>query len=397
MRDKKDSNKFSDIDKILGFKCTSENRERILDGNGNPVCRYKPDPKKKAIEEPCQGSKCPYYLLIPKTRMGEKEQKIREYLKEGKTKEFILKNTPCGPRHYHKIKKIFEDEEKQQEHLKKEEELRESQITEPIKELDKITQNQEIIVSNKLKAPARNRIKPTSKDKILHIKLKLNEYKDTRQAIKYALDNYYRWTKDNITEMREYIKGIENNLNPINKNNEWLENARTYQGYLRPGTYNEHVSREEIYRIFGLQYYYPEWLKYLEIYVDLWEMSRPNEIRKLNLTIKEWFAKAGIDFPNELETEANVRQELEKDSNVIVETTTDFERIGIFEDLDHKIKHSLGIEDRIEYLHNNYAKLNKREKIEGQMIILTEKELKNHPYYVLLQEDIKYDENIKEG
>jgi len=253
------------------------------------------------------------------------------------------------------------------------------------------------------RAPALNRVKPFSKDKLMKIKFNLHEdFKGYRDAIKYVLDNYYIWTEYNIKETREYLKTIEENIN-INKEYEyciekckvtpikWIDKNRELQ-VIPPGRYSLPgtglLTKEELYSKLGIPYYYYEWMKYLTYLLDLWEISRPKtkKVRELYLTTKEWYNKYEIEFPKSLESE----------TNLVIETLVDLERTGIFEVLDLEIKEGLKIQDELEDSYHNWDKLNNFEKNKINIKLKTDdkKYIKNHPYYILMLEKVNRDKSI---
>lgn len=82
------------------------------------------------------------------------------------------------------------------------------------------------------KAQARNRVAPKESSKASPIKLFLSKQKDVRTAIRYALDNSYRWTPFNIHEIRKYMKYVEANLNPVT-----FDILSASNSYVRPEIY----------------------------------------------------------------------------------------------------------------------------------------------------------------
>jgi len=235
----------------------------------------------------------------------------------------------------------------------------------------------------KKKPQARNRLKP----KASPIKLFLSEKGDFRKAIRHALDNQYRWIPFNIQEMKTYMSNIELNLNPVNielisSHHQYIRSdilIRTYlEPYLHSG-YPIHIAKE-LYDYLNLEWNIPPCFLWLHRLIYLWETSRKYKgLKHENLTIKEWFAKLYLDFP----------QVLESVSNEFIHNRKDLERTGIFEALDLKIKESLGIEDEIEYAVHNWKKLEPLEKVHIKLLFETKAISKNHDYHILLKELIE--------
>jgi len=251
-----------------------------------------------------------------------------------------------------------------------------------VNELDKSKdENNKPIKREKTRVQARNRKYTPLKPKIIHIKLMLEEFTHNKDAIEHALNNSHRWTPYNIKEIREHLKKIEENLNK--RTFEWIKHYKTSpdeerwgnSGYHNPALWYSIITKEKLYSILDIQYYYPEWMKNLNNLLDLWETSRKDSaIYKEELTTKEWFERIEIKFP----------EALEKEANDVIENRYNLRRTGIFEDLELLIKEQLQIEDVYEY----YYKLDKLEPFDITKIKTLIYENPEHPYSILLKEKI---------
>lgn len=373
------------VNKTFEESCRIENLF-IDQNNGTHWCISKESPKSRKFDKTvCQLLSCPNYISKEIESLSKKEKKIRGYIEKGKSIEFIMEKTPCSRAWYFRVKKRMEDDNEKR--LKKEQnELDEKSkaskkiehIEEPVKSIH-INEKALSVSIEKTRVQARNRVYPQkNKLKPLEIKLNLNEFTNFKNAIRHALDNSYRWTKYNIKEIREYISEIEKNLNPSPY---YLENAKTYQGYPTPVTYYGFVTKKEAHRLLGISYHYPDWMKYLEKLVNLWELSRTSALRKEYLTTKEWYERMEIDFP----------QSLEQEANMVITNRKDLVRSGIFGDLEYELKGSLKIDDELEHAYHNWNDLDSYEKTEVHHRLLTHRDLKNHPYYISIMENIKHD------
>lgn len=235
----------------------------------------------------------------------------------------------------------------------------------------------------KKKSKARNRLKLQAPP----IKLFLSKYKaDFRGAIRHALDNQYRWNPFNIQEIRTYMNDIELNLNPVNI--ELISSHRQYiraeiliRTYLEPHYLGCPIHKaKELYDYLELEWNIPPCFLWIHRLIYLWEISRKYKgLKNKYLTIKQWFTKVHIPFPHVLESF----------SDEVITNRQDFERTGIFEALDLKIKESLGIEDELEKAYHNWDSLDILEKAHIKILINTKVVSKKHPYYILLKENIE--------
>lgn len=388
------------VNKTFEESCRTDNLF-IDQTDGTHWCISKESPKSRKFDkEPCQLFACPNYISKEITSFSKKEKKIRGYIEKGKSIEFIMKNTPCSQATYYRAKKSLEEDEKrlEKEKIELDEESRTYQKTEKIESMQKrdIQTNEnplsdpteKTLVTAKTRVKARNRVYPPLKPKIIHIKLKLDEFTHNKDAIEHALNNSNRWTPINIKEIREHLKKKEETIN-TSKELEWIEEFKTTPneekwippGYHDPANwYSPHIlTKEELQRRLGIPHYYPEWMKHLKDLLDLWELSRKNSaIFKEELTTKEWYERMGIEFPKSLEPEAN---------NVI-ENRFDLVRSGIFGDLEYIIKKDLKIDDEFEY----YYHKEELDPFDKTTIKSKIRQYPNHPHSVLLKERLDEEE-----
>lgn len=230
----------------------------------------------------------------------------------------------------------------------------------------------------KTRVPARNRV-----FKLEPYPIKLNLKSHYQTAIRKALDNFYRWTKYNIQEIREYLEDTELKLNPAT-----LEFLVAHPNYNRPSIlhriycepHQDIQKTKELYDILGVEWKQPKASNWIKLLLNLWETSRKlRGIANEYLTIKEWYEKMELEFPQILEPEADR----------IITNRKDLERTGIFEDIEHNITREIGIEDEIERL--CYAtELTPFDINHAKNLI---RENPNHPYSFLIKEKIQYNEN----
>jgi len=142
--------KRNKVNKGFDVQCTTNNL--VIDpSNGEYYCISKETPNSRKFDKtPCQLFACPHYREIKRENIGEKEQKIRKYIQQNKSRDWILENTPCSRRHYYDVKRKIENEE-------------------------------------------------------LNDKDRFPNY---REALTYALYQKYRWTSHNIKEIKDYIKPL---------------------------------------------------------------------------------------------------------------------------------------------------------------------------------------------
>ncbi len=232
------------------------------------------------------------------------------------------------------------------------------------------------------KAQARNRVTPKESSKASPIKLLLSEYKNHRTAFRHALDNSYRWTPFNIHEIKEYLKDVETNLNPVT-----FDILQASSSYVRPVILmNRHLSgtpAKDIYKYAGLPWNTPPYFPWLKSFLELWEVSRSrSKLRYKNFTVKEWFEAVGLELPLILEA----------DANIIITRKSDLTRTGIFVDLDLKIKKSLKILDEFEQACLIWHQMSEPEKVPIKILVNTPSLSKDHPYRILLKELIEADQ-----
>ncbi|GAG98377.1 unnamed protein product, partial [marine sediment metagenome] len=136
---------------------------------------------------------------------------------------------------------------------------------------------------------------------------------------------------------------------------------------------------KEFYEILGLEWESPESFQWLEKYVDTWETTRKRGwLRSKYYTFREWFEELGLEMYSD--------QDIEADE--VVFTRKSFERAGIFERLDIKIKNALSIEDMIETAYRNWDTLDSWEKTEIR-IKVNSADGYDHPYAQLIRERLK--------
>lgn len=317
-------------------------------------------------------------------RISKHREQIRKLHDADYTQKEIQNETGASQSAVSKELKKYREEDPQKYYkvFSSEEESKALRKTEPIEEPLKSIHIKEKPLSisvEKTRVQARNRVYPQKKKlKPPKIKLMLDNDKHFKDNVRHILNNYSIWDLYNILEIRKYISDFEDNLN---SGHEWLENAKTPQGYHHPTNYYRLVTKKEIFAIMGYEYKSYEWTTNLSKIVSLWEISRARRgLLKENLTTKEWYEKMEIEFPEPLEPEANWR----------IHNRADLERTGIFEDLEYKIKDELKIDDELEYYYHTNEKLTPLDIIR---IKLLKRENPNHPYSVLLKEKIQDNEN----
>jgi len=314
-----------------------------------------------------------------RSRISKYREQIRKLYDAGYTQKEIQKETGAPQSTVSKELKKYKEEDPVNYYkvLESEEESKAFQKIEPIEETKKDTHTKKplSVITQKKRVQARNRVYPPLKPKILKIKLRLNEFTRNKDAIRHALDNSNRWTEYNIKEIREYLKKKEETINKSTPKWEWLEEAKTPQGYIDPDSCINFLTKKELCEKLGAPYYYPEWMKYLKDLLDLKELSRKDSaIYKENLTTKEWYDRYEIEFPKLLEPE----------KNMVIENRHDLIRSGIFEELEYRIKTELNIENEFEHYYHT-DELTPFDKTRIKLLI---REKPKHPYSVPLKEKL---------
>jgi len=269
-----------------------------------------------------------------------------------------------------------------------EEELKALQKTELIKEPKKNIHIKKPLFGSveKTRVPARNRV---FKPEPYPIKLNLKSHYQT--AIRKALDNYYRWTKYNIQEIRDYLEETELKINPVPVKHIL---AREPYHEVDATSYNTPNARKNLYHVLStgwkhglngetstldIEWKTPKASNWIKLLLNLWEKARKlRGISNEYLTVKEWYEKTELEFPQILEPEADR----------ILTNRKDLERTGIFEDIENNITRELGIEDEIERL--CYAtELTPFDITHAKNLI---RENPTNHYSVLLKDKIQYNE-----